>query len=95
MSVQLHCLLLFMLRYSLLPLDGFNKELETVCVFVLLSPVPDADPQVTEEAWAAMAAVGLPGALVSPKLLQLAQAVWQQHVGQLLVLQPLQPIIQV
>lgn len=36
---------------------------------LLLSPVTDADPQVTEEAWAAMAAVGLPGALVSPKLL--------------------------
>ena len=66
-----------------------------MCVFVLLSPVTNADPQVTEEAGAAVTTVGLPGGLVSPKLLQLAQAVWQQHVGQLLILQPFQPIIQV
>lgn len=50
-----------------------------------LSPVPDANPQVTEEAGPAVAAVSFAEPLVPPELLQLAQAVGEQQVRQLLV----------
>lgn len=50
-----------------------------------ISPVSDANPQVTEEAGSPVTAVGFPRPFVSPKLLELAQAVRQQHVGQLLL----------
>lgn len=48
-----------------------------------ISPVSDANPQVTEEPGSPVAAVSFARAFVSSKLLQLAQAVGQQHVRQL------------
>lgn len=48
------------------------------------SPIPDANPQVAEETGPSMAAVSFAGPFVPPKLLQLAQAVREQHVRQLL-----------
>lgn len=49
------------------------------------SPVPNANPQVAEEAGPAVAAVSFAKPLVPSKLLQLAQAVGEQQVRQLLI----------
>lgn len=54
-------------------------------IIIDISPIPDANPQVTEEAGSAVAAVGFARPFVSSKFLQLAQAVGEQHVRQLLV----------
>lgn len=47
--------------------------------------IPNANPQVTEEAGPPVAAVSFARPLVSSKFLQLAQAVGEQNVRQLLV----------
>lgn len=49
------------------------------------SPIPDANPQVTEKAGSTMAAVCFSRALAPSEFLQLAQAVGEQHVRQLLI----------
>lgn len=49
------------------------------------SPVPDAHPQVAEEAGPAVAPVSFAEPLVASELLQLTEAVGQQHVRQLLL----------
>lgn len=53
------------------------------CEKPCMLPVPDSHPQVTEQPLPAVRPLGLPGALVSPKLLQLTQTVRLQQVGQL------------
>lgn len=53
---------------------------------VVISPVSDPNPQVAEEPRSAVATMSLARPFVSPKLLQLAQAVWEQQVRQLLFL---------
>lgn len=57
----------------------------TQLVIIDISPIPDANPQVTEEARSAVAAVSFARPFVSSKLLKLAQAVGEQHVRQLLI----------
>lgn len=49
-----------------------------------ISPIY-ANPEVTEEAGSSVAAVSFAGPFVSSEFLQLAQAVGEQHVRQLLV----------
>ncbi len=48
-------------------------------------PIPNADPEVTEEAGSAVAAVGFARPFVSSEFLELTQAVRKQHVRQLLI----------
>lgn len=50
-----------------------------------ISPIPDANPQITEETWSPVASVSFVWPFVSSELLQLAQAVGEQHVRQLLL----------
>lgn len=55
------------------------------CIITDISPVTDADPQVTKEAGSAVATVGFARPFVSSEFFQLADAVGEQHVRQLLI----------
>lgn len=54
-------------------------------VTIDILPVSNSNPQVTEEARPPVAAVSFPRPFVAPKLLQLAEAVGEQNVWQLLI----------
>lgn len=60
-------------------------EVPNPCILIDVSPIPNADPQVTKEAGSAVAAVGFARPLVSSEFFQLADAVGEQHVRQLLI----------
>lgn len=62
----------------------FSRELK-ITIIIDNTPVPNANPQVTEEAGSAVATVGFARPFVSSEFLQLAQAVREQHVRQLLI----------